>query len=132
MRSVVRVEGRIGIFPLNIAGALAYLTFAPAIAFLLIEPYKRDRFVRFHSLQCLLAWVVGLALAAALKLVSIVLFLIPVLGPLLVALLTVMASLAALLLWGVVIVKALQGEMFRLPLLGQFAEQYAGVSSSAS
>ena len=126
MQSMVRVEGRIGIFPLNIAGALAYLTFVPAAAFLLIEPYKRDRFVRFHSLQCLMAWVVALALAAALRLASIVLFMIPVLGPLLVVLLGVMVCLAAVFLWGVMIVKALQGEMFRLPFLGQFAEHYAG------
>lgn len=35
------------------AGALAYLTIIPAIVFLVAEPYKRDRFVRFHAFQCL-------------------------------------------------------------------------------
>ena len=32
---------------------LAYFTIIPAIIFLLIEPYNRNRFVRFHSFQCL-------------------------------------------------------------------------------
>ena len=37
----------------NVAGMLAYFTIIPAIIFLLIEPYNRNRFVRFHSFQCL-------------------------------------------------------------------------------
>jgi hypothetical protein len=36
-----------------VAGMLAYFTIIPAIIFLLIEPYNRNRFVRFHSFQCL-------------------------------------------------------------------------------
>lgn len=37
----------------NVAGALAYVTIIPAIVFLLVEPYSRNRFVRFHSFQCI-------------------------------------------------------------------------------
>ena len=37
----------------NVAGALAYLTIIPAIIFLVADPYKQDRFVRFHAFQCL-------------------------------------------------------------------------------
>ena len=37
----------------NIAGMLAYFTIIPAIVFLLIEPYNKNHFVRFHSFQCL-------------------------------------------------------------------------------
>src|ERR1700760_4654206 len=37
----------------NVAGMLAYFTIIPAIVFLLIEPYNRNRFVRFHCFQCL-------------------------------------------------------------------------------
>ena len=31
------------------AGALAYFTFIPAIIFLIVEPYSRNPFVRFHA-----------------------------------------------------------------------------------
>jgi len=37
----------------NVAGALAYVTFIPAIVFLVLEPYSKNRFIRFHSFQCL-------------------------------------------------------------------------------
>ena len=32
-------------------GALAYVTLVPAIIFLIIEPYKNIKFVRFHAFQ---------------------------------------------------------------------------------
>ena len=37
----------------NAAGAIAYITFIPALIFLLVEPYNRKAFVRFHSFQCI-------------------------------------------------------------------------------
>src|SRR3974390_425166 len=45
----------------NVAGMLAYFTIIPAIIFLVMEPYNRNRFIRFHSFQCLffaVAWTV--------------------------------------------------------------------------
>ena len=45
----------------NVAGALAYVTIIPAIVFLVLEPFNRKRFVRFHSFQCIffaIAWTV--------------------------------------------------------------------------
>ena len=35
----------------NVAGLLAYITIIPSIIFLVMEPYNRNRFVRFHSFQ---------------------------------------------------------------------------------
>src|SRR5258706_16300427 len=35
----------------NVAGMLAYFTIIPAIIFLVLEPYNRSRFVRFHAWQ---------------------------------------------------------------------------------
>ncbi len=119
-----RASGKVGIFPENIAGALAYLTFIPAIVFLTLDPYKKNRFVRFHSVQCLLLWGAVILLAIALKLASVVLFIIPVLGPLLVLLVSVVVGIAAFVIWLVLVVKAFQGEMFMLPMLGEVAEQH--------
>jgi uncharacterized membrane protein len=125
MRSQTRVSGRAGCLPENIVGALAYFSFVPAIIFLLLEPYRKNRYVRFHSLQCLVSSGATILLAVALKLAGDALFLIPVVGPLLVVLVGVVASLAVLMIWLVLVVKAVQGEMFKLPILGYFAEQHA-------
>jgi uncharacterized membrane protein len=126
VQTETRAGGTVGAFPETIAGALAYLTFIPAIVFLVLEPYSKNRFVRFHSVQCLLLWGAAIALAIALKLAGVVLFIIPVLGPLLVLLVSMVVGLAVFVIWLVLVVKAFQGEMFKLPILGDLAEQYAG------
>ncbi len=90
----------------------------------MLEPYNKNRFVRFHSVQCLLLWAAAIVLGIALKLASVVLFIIPVLGPLLVLLVSMVVALASFVIWLVLVVKAFQGEMFKLPMLGDLAEQY--------
>jgi uncharacterized membrane protein len=117
---------KVGRLPENFAGALAYITLVPAVLFLVLDPYRRNLFTRFHSIQCLSFTVLVLALSASLKLASLVLFIIPVIGPLLAVLLSVLIGLGVAVMWLVLVVKALQGEMFKLPLLGDFAEHYAG------
>jgi uncharacterized membrane protein len=105
----------------NVAGALAYLLI-PAIAFLVIEPYNKRRFIRFHSFQCIF-------LAIALTVLSIVmgiLWHIPFLGWLVLVLLWPLLSLAELILWLFLLYKAYQGQMFKLPVIGDMAEQQAG------
>lgn len=124
-----RAQGRVGALPENVAGAIAYVTCVPAIVWLLVEPYNRNRFVRFHSLQSLVLWAAGILVWIALRLSGLVLFRVPMLGPLLIALLWGMVVLAVVLVWLVLLVKALQGEMFELPLLGRFADWYAGPRS---
>jgi uncharacterized membrane protein len=123
-----RAQGKVGALPETLAGAFAYLTFLPAIIFLFLEPYRRNRFVRFHSLQCLMLSGSVIVVGGFLKLAALILFIIPVLGPLLVVLTASTVGLAAVVIWVVVVVKALQGEMFKLPLLGAFAEKYAEAS----
>lgn len=127
MQPASTARGKVGILPESIAGALGYFTFIPATFFLAVSPYNRNRFVRFHSLQCLFFTLACLLIGIAIKLASLVLFFIPVLGPLLVSLTSIVAALAAVVLWLVLVVKALQGEMFMLPVLGDFAENQAGL-----
>ncbi len=126
MYAETRAHGKVGPLPESFAGALAYLTFIPAIIFLLLDPYRKNRFVRFHSVQCLLLWGAGILVSIAVKLAGVVLFLVPVVGPLLVVLLSTVVGLAAFVIWLVLVVKAFQGEMFKLPLLGDFALQWVG------
>ena len=123
-RGAERAKGRVGVLPEALAGGLAYFLL-PAIVFLLVDPYNRNRFVRFHSLQCIGAWLAAVVVGAMLRVVVLVLFIIPLLGYLLVWLVSMVVSLAFFIIWIVLIVKALQGEMFKLPLVGDFAEQQA-------
>ena len=118
-------RGKVGALPENIAGTLAYFTFIPAIVLLLLDPYNKNRFVRFHSLQCLFLCGASILAAIALKLASVVLFIIPVLGPLLMVLVSIVVALAAAAIWLVLVVKSFQGVMFKLPVLGDFAAHYA-------
>jgi uncharacterized membrane protein len=126
MQTEARAQGKVGVLPEIVGGAVAYLTFIPAVIFLVLEPYKKNRFVRFHSVQCLALWGTVIGLAIVLKLAGLLLFIIPVLGPLLVVVVWTVIAIAAVVIWLVLVVKALQGHMFKLPLLGDFAAQQAG------
>ena len=107
--------------PDNVAGALAYVTIIPAILFLVLEPFNKKRFVRFHAFQCIffaIAWTVlwiGLAFIGH----------IPFLGWATV-LLWPLVSLAGFVIWLILVIKAYQGQMFKLPVIGDMAEQQAG------
>lgn len=125
MQETPRAHGKVGAFPENIAGALAYFSFIPAIILLLIEPYRSHQFVRFHSVQSLLFCVATVAFASILRLLSLVTSWIPRVGPLFLVLIATVSGLAAFLVWIVLLVKALQGEMFQLPWIGALAEERA-------
>ena len=96
----------------NVAGALAYFLF-PAIVFLLVEPYRNNRFVRFHCFQSIAFAIVSMIPRMALYLPVAGLFLWP------------MLELALFVLWVVLLVKAFQGQKFKLPLVGEWAEDQA-------
>jgi uncharacterized membrane protein len=104
----------------RIPGALAYLTFIPALVFLFIEPYQKRKFVRFHAFQSLMFWAGVLAFTLLGLLASMFgwLFLWLLSGTL--------TSLALFFTWLLLSIKALQGEWFELPFLGPFAEQHSG------
>jgi uncharacterized membrane protein len=110
----------------NIAGMLAYFTIIPAIVFLLVEPYNRNRFVRFHSFQCLFTAVGLIVVQVALVILSSVLHFIPVIGWIVTALLWPLYGLCVLGLWLLLVIKAYQGQMFKLPIVGDLAEKQAG------
>lgn len=114
--------GNTGFLKENVAGALAYFTFIPALLFLGIMPFKRNHFVRFHSFQSIYLLITGLLVAMVMRLAFPLLALIPWLGYLLAWLAALLVLLAWVMLWAVAVVKALQGELFKLPIIGGFAE----------
>jgi uncharacterized membrane protein len=110
----------------NVVGMLAYFTIIPAIVFLLIEPYNRNRFVRFHSFQCLFVAAGLVVLDILLAIASSIFHLVPVIGWFVAALMWPLYSLAVLALWLLLVIKAYQHEMFKLPVVGDLAEKQAG------
>ena len=120
------VARQLGVVRENLLGALTYFTFLPALAFLLLDPYRKNSFLRYHSVQCLLFWLVGMVATVLVRLLVGLLLFVPIVGPLFALLLVTLAALAALFTWIVLVVKAFQGERFALPLIGNVAEQYCG------
>jgi len=114
--------GARGFLPDNIAAALAYLTPIPAIIFLRVKPFNRNHFVRFHSFQSIFLTLAGLAVAVALRILFWLLSLIPRVGYLMASLAVLLAVLAWVIFWLVIVVKALQHELFKLPVIGNLAE----------
>ena len=105
----------------NVAGALAYLTIIPAIVFLVIEPFNKKPFVRFHAFQSIFYFIAWIAVDICLSIVGhipffgwAVLFLWPLVSLILFVILLVLA------------LKAYQGQMFKLPVIGDIAAQQAG------
>jgi uncharacterized membrane protein len=95
----------------NVAAVIAYLGGAfTGIMFLLIE--KDDRFVRFHAMQSTVMFV---AVAVA----HLVLRGLPLVG----WYLTIPFVLAVVALWIFLMVQAFNGKKYKLPYIGDFAEQ---------
>ncbi|MGA2168889.1 MAG: hypothetical protein ABSG62_11805 [Terracidiphilus sp.] len=98
----------------NAAGALAYVTIIPAIIFLIVEPYNKSSYIRFHSWQSIF---LGIA-AFAISFINI----IPILGQII----FLIGMLVLFVAWLIVLLKALKGERYKLPFIGNLAEKQAG------
>jgi uncharacterized membrane protein len=105
----------------NVAGMLAYVTIIPAIIFLVTAPYNKSRFIRFHSFQSIFFCVAVFAIQIGLTFLTVVPFLILLTGPL-----HLLVALGALIVWVILLLKANQGQMYKLPVIGDLAEKQAG------
>lgn len=103
----------LGIEP-KLAGVLAYLLgFISGVVLLVIE--RDSPFVRFHAMQSVLTF-------GALLIVQIVLRVIPLLG----GLLSLLVFLVGVVLWLHLMYRAWQGQFYKLPYLGDRAEEFVG------
>lgn len=94
----------------NLAGALAYLLgVVTGIVFLLLEP--ENRYVRFHAFQSTFTFIVVAVL-------FLMVMGLPVVGWLLV----VPFVVAVTVLWIFLMFKALTGERYKLPFVGDWAD----------
>ena len=114
----------------NVAGALTYLLGAiTGILFLVIDPFKTDRFVRFHAFQSIFFnlawiafWIVWSIIGFTLSAVSHGLFFIIQLP------INLVISVGGLCLWCYLMYTAYQGKTFQLPVIGAMAATQAGIA----
>ena len=104
----------------NIAGVLCYvLGWITGIVFLVLE--KENKFVRFHAMQSIatflplsvIMWIIG----------SIVVWTPFFIGWAIWGIISTLIWILVLILWLILMFKAYQGEMYKLPIVGDFAEK---------
>ncbi len=101
----------------NVAGMLCYpLSFVTGILFLVLAPYNKDRFVRFHAYQSIFFFVTLFVLSIILRII----FPWRIEGFFLRALELIFVAGTG---WSMY--KAWHGKMFKLPLVGDQAEKQA-------
>lgn len=108
----------------NLMGALSYLVIT-AIIFLVIEPYKNNKFVRFHSFQALFYWAACFVLMIGISVLSFVFAMMGSLVSLMGMVVYPVAWLAMVIGWFLLVFKAYQGQKFKLPVIGDLAEKQA-------
>ena len=102
------------------ASGLAYVTIIPAIIFLIVEPYSKNLNVRFHSWQSIFLTIAYVVIRIALIVVGMMPFIGFVTWPL-----SMVIGLGFFILWLVVLIKAFNGQRFKIPVIGDLAEKQA-------
>jgi uncharacterized membrane protein len=100
----------------NVAGALCYIPIV-ALIFLLIEPYNRNKLVRFHALQSLFLLAATIVFNILLGILAGMMFSMYFLWSLI--------HLAEVVLWLFMIFKTFSGVKVVLPVIGPIAEKQA-------
>ena len=97
----------------NVAGLLCYVGWwISGLVFLLLE--KDNKFVRFHAMQSIVTFgVLNLSFS---------LILVPIIG----WIISYLIGVLAFVLWIILMIKAAQGQKYKLPWAGNFAEKQAG------
>jgi len=112
----------------NVAGLLTYiLGFITGIIFLVIEPYKNDKFVRFHAFQSIffnvaliVFWIAYTILSSILGFVSLGIL------ALVMGLVGLLIALAILAYWIFLMYKAYNYQYYKVPFIGDLAAKQAG------
>jgi uncharacterized membrane protein len=111
----------------NAAAALSYLIgFITGILFLVIEPYKRDRFVRFHAFQSIFYCVACIVFHICWSIAWGILMQFSVSFFFIGAPLHLLLSLVLFGYWLFLMFQAYQQREYHVPILGAIAEKQAG------
>ena len=113
----------------NVAGCLSYLVgWVTGLIFLVIEPYKNDKFVRFHAFQSIFLSIGVFALwIGALILSTILGFITHGLGFFIMGPLMMLVWLGVVVAVVICMIKAYGNQVFKLPIIGDMAAKQAGL-----
>jgi uncharacterized membrane protein len=109
----------------NVAGLLTYLL-GPITGVLFLVLEKENRFVRFHAFQSVAVGVALIAISIVLGVVSSVLAFVPVLGWIVAIVANLGFGLVTLVLWIALMLRALGGHEWELPVVGRWARSQVG------
>jgi uncharacterized membrane protein len=111
----------------NLAAALAYLLgIITGIVFLVLEPYKHDRFVRFHAMQSILFCVAAIVFSVAWSIVVDVMINISTWTAMALTPIGLVISLGFFLFWLFLMYQAYSRREFRIPIIGVIAAKQLG------
>lgn len=117
--------GGSGLAP-NIASLLCYICMPiTSIIFLLLE--KENKEVQFHAWQGTLFGVAYILLIVSLQILAAILGSIANFLGVIIGLLIPVVGLVSFVLWIICLVKSYQGERWKIPYIGDYAAQKAGV-----
>jgi len=108
----------------NLASALCYFPLI-AIIFLLIEPYNKNREVRFHAFQSIALLVALIVLRIALGIILGLFMAVSYSMAMMVGLVWTLVGLGELILFIFLAFKAYNSQRIVLPIIGPFAEKQA-------
>jgi uncharacterized membrane protein len=110
----------------NMAAALCYLfTILTGILFLVLEPYNRNKLIRFHAFQAIFFFVAMMAVYIVTTILSITLGALPIIGWIFAVLLHLVVAIGFLIMWLLLMYKAYNNEKWVLPFIGPLAEKQA-------
>ena len=126
---VVAMNGSVansGLAP-NLAGALAYvLGLITGIVFLVLEPYKHDRFVRFHAMQSILFCAAAIAFSILWHILVSIMMSISGWTAMALVPIGLVISLGFFLFWLFLMYQAYSQHEFRIPVIGAIAAKQVG------
>jgi len=108
-------SGGTGLDP-KVSSMLAYLL--GIVGGIVFYAISKDSYVRFHSMQSILLWVATVVIYFGFMILGFIM-------PFIWITLSWLVWLAFFALWVLLMIKAYQGERFKLPLIGDMAEKYA-------
>ncbi len=109
----------------NVAAALAYML-GPVTGVLFLVLEKTNRYVRFHAAQSTLVGAFFIILTVGIGIVARLAAFVPIVGGLVVLLLTMGVALITFVLWLALMWKAYNGEEWQAPVAGELARKMAG------
>lgn len=107
----------------KLAGLLSYLIM-PITGIIFVSMEKENKFIRFHAVQSIIFGIAAIVVEIGLMILGGILGAITAGLGCLVSIGSPLVGLVIFIFWIIAMIKAYQGEMYKLPIIGDMAEKY--------